>query len=262
MRKIKDALGRELTLPERPQRIVSLVPSLSELVVELGLGEALVGVTRFCVHPAELRKTRRVVGGTKDPKLERIRALKPDLVLANVEENRREDVEALAELPVYVTRVETLPHSWELVRDLGALLGAAAKAEPLAAQIEAGFRALDTAPAIRVAYLIWWEPLMAVGGETFIHELLASAGLVNVFAERPRYPSLSLEELRQAEPELVLLSSEPFPFREQHAAALRAALPPETQIEHVDGEVCSWYGSRIAQAPALLRSLRARLASA
>lgn len=238
-------------------RIVSLCPSLTELVYDLGRGDALVGRTKFCRHPADRVATVEKVGGTKDPKVARIIALAPDLVLLNEEENRREDAEALAAagIPLHVSFPRDAQDTAEMVRSIGDAVDAADAAARIAADIEsrsarvraaAATRAARGARAPRWSYLIWRRPWMAVNGDTFVHALLAQAGGVNVFADLPtRYPSVEPAALAAADPDVVLLSSEPFPFAEQHADELAAETGlPRERFRLVDGELLSWHGSR------------------
>jgi ABC-type Fe3+-hydroxamate transport system substrate-binding protein len=232
-------------------RVVSLCPSLTELVFALGRGEALVGRTKFCIHPAEeVGKVPRV-GGTKNPKVERILALGPDLVLANVEENRREDIAALeqAGLACHVSFPRTVEATAEMVRSIGAALGAAAEAEALAGAIEAALarvRAAASGRRVRYAYLIWNEPLMTISEDTYIAAVLAAAGGENVYGDRAaRYPTSDAAELARLDPDVVWLSSEPFPFAERHGDALAAASGlPRARFRLVDGEHLSWHGAR------------------
>lgn len=254
---IRDAVGRELRLARAPRRIVSLVPSLTALLAWLGLDEEVVGLTRFCVHPAGWKARKAVIGGTKDVRLERVLELAPDLVLANWEENAREQVDALEEagIPVYVTQVRDLAEDLRMVRDVGALVGRRERGEALARQTEQAFAALVGLEPLRALYLIWREPFMSVGGDTFVHAMLAEAGFVNVCGERERYPTLTPDELAALAPEVVLLSSEPYPFQEKHRAEV-AALVGEARVVLADGELFSWYGSRILRAPDYFRRLR------
>ena len=241
--------------PARPQRIVSLVPSLTELLADLGLDRETVGLTRFCVHPDGWKARKRIVGGTKNVDPERVLALAPDLVIANREENEREPVEAIARAaPVALTDIATLPDALAAIRDLGALAARTAEADALAAEIETGFGALAPGVPLRTLYLIWRDPWMSVGGDTFISDVMARAGFANVCAERARYPTLSPGEMAALAPEVVLLSSEPYPFGEAHLAEVRALVPGARAIL-ADGEVFSWYGSRMRLAPPVLASL-------
>lgn len=258
-RRVRDALGRESVLEAPPQRIVSLVPSQTELLFDLGLGERVVGVSKFCVHPREARAGRQRVGGTKTPNIARIRALAPDFVLANREENRAEDIAAIGEFaPVYVTDINSLPQALAMTRAVGFALGTEARAARIAADIEGAFANLPRLDGLRCAYLIWREPWMAAGGGTFISDLLQRLGLVNVFEARPRYPELSVDDLGAAAPELVLLSSEPYPFKPAHAAELKNVLPRARMVP-VDGEMFCWPGSRLLQAAGYFQDLLPRL---
>jgi iron complex transport system substrate-binding protein len=237
-------------------RVVSLCPSLTELVFDLGRGDALVGRTKFCVHPADRVAAVPSVGGTKNPKVERIVALAPDLVLLNEEENRREDAEALraAGVPCHVSFPKDAPETAAMVRSIGAALDAADAAERIAGDIERRHRRVREAVArrggapVRWAYLIWRAPLMTVSGDTFVSAMLTDAGGANVFADHPtRYPAIEPEALAAADPDVVLLSSEPFPFDERHADELAAATGlPRDRFRLADGELLSWHGSRTA----------------
>lgn len=258
-RRVRDALGHEWVLEAPPQRIVSLVPSQTELLFDLGLGERVVGVSKFCVHPREARAGRQRVGGTKTPNIARIRALAPDFVLANREENRAEDIAAIGEFaPVYVTDINTLPQALAMTRAVGFALGSEARAARIAADIEGAFASLPRLDGLRCAYLIWRQPWMAAGGGTFIDDLLQRLGLVNVFEARPRYPELSVDDLVAAAPQLVLLSSEPYPFKPAHAAELANVLPRARMVP-VDGEMFCWPGSRLLQAAGYFHDLLPRL---
>ncbi|MDT8437257.1 MAG: helical backbone metal receptor [Gemmatimonadota bacterium] len=250
-------------------RIVSLCPSLTELVFDLGRGADLVGVTKFCVHPAGRVASIEKVGGTKNPKVERIVDLAPELVLLNEEENRAEDAEALAAagLRCHASFPRTAEETAAMVRSIGAALDRAPQAEAIAADIESRAARVRAAaagrPRVPYACLIWRKPWMAAGADTFIHALLALAGGENVFAGRvERYPEVSAGELAGADPAVVLLTSEPFPFGERHARELvRATALPRERFEFADGELLSWHGSRtprgIDYAEALLDAVRA-----
>jgi len=258
-----DQLNRQIELPlYPPRRIVSLVPSQTELLYELGLDDEVVGITKFCVHPGAWFRTKTRVGGTKNIHLDRIRRLEPDLIIGNKEENIKRKIEQLdVEYPVWISEVTTLADALAMIRQVGVLVGHRSKALELAESIEAGFRALPPVPAAarrRVAYLIWNDPLMVAGGDTFIHHMLEQAGYVNAFAEQSRYPAIPQGTLEAMAPELIFLSSEPFPFREKHIQHFKR-LCPEAVIILVDGEIFSWYGSRLAKAPAYFRTLRERV---
>jgi ABC-type Fe3+-hydroxamate transport system substrate-binding protein len=254
-RRVRDGIGNELLLAGPPQRIVSLVPSQTELLFDLGAGERVIGVTKFCVRPDAARAGRRRVGGTKTPDIARIRALAPDLVLANREENRAQDVAAIAAFaPVYVTDVNTVAQALAMTRAMGFALGAEAAAARLAADIEAALSELPRLDGLRCAYLIWRRPWMAAGGGSFIDDVLRRLGLANVFAGRPRYPEVTAADLAAAAPDVVLLSSEPYPFKPVHAQELAGVLP-QARILPVDGEMFCWPGSRLLPAAAYFREL-------
>ena len=233
-------------------RIVSLCPSLTELVFDLGVGDALVGRTKFCVHPADRVDAVEKVGGTKNPKVERILELAPDIVLMNEEENRLEDAESLrrAGIRVHTSMPRSAEETAAMVRSIGMALGRIREAEGIAAEIERrADRVRRTAgryPPVRYACLIWREPIMTVNDDTFIAGLLALAGGQNVFADRTdRYPSISPAELHDADPLRVLLPDEPFPFQDRHVEELAAATGlPRERFVLADGELLSWHGSR------------------
>jgi ABC-type Fe3+-hydroxamate transport system substrate-binding protein len=250
-------------------RLVSLCPSLTELVFDLGRGDELVGITRYCVHPADRVGALEKVGGTKDPDVERIVALRPDLVLLNEEENRRADYERLAAagVPVLASLPRDCAGTAAMVRSIAAALERPAEGERIARDIEGRTERVRRAAAaerpVPFAYLIWRKPWMSINRDTFAHALLAQAGGQNVFADRPeRYPEIDPAELAAAAPELVLLGSEPFPFEQRHARelALLTGLPL-ARFRLADGESLSWHGSRtpagIDYAESLVRAARA-----
>jgi ABC-type hemin transport system substrate-binding protein len=235
-----------------PPTIVSLVPSLTELVFWLGLGEQLVGRTRFCTEPADRVGAVPIVGGTKNPHVDRIIALRPGLVIANREENRREDVEALAAagLDVLLTDPNTVRGAVAMIRKLGERLQCTLRAEVLAAAIEAELAVAPPTNPVRVFVAVWKEPFMGLGAESYGHDLVEQAGAVNVLRGRTRYPELTAEQLAGLRPELILLPDEPYPFTEADVAQFNAIAPARV----VDGKLLWWYGPRI---PGALRALRA-----
>ncbi len=248
-------LGRAIDVRARPMRIVSLVPSQTELLADLGLEEEVVGITKFCVHPADWFRTKTRVGGTKTVDIARVRSLQPNLIIANKEENTKADIEALTPFaPVWVSDIGNLAEALQMIRSLGTICGKEERAEAIARQIESGFGALRRAEGIRTAYCIWRNPWMWAGGDTFINDLLARCGLQNVLHQAPRYPSTELSALQELKPELVLLSSEPYPFKDRHIAEVAAALP-DAKVLLADGEMFSWYGSRLLHVPDYLARL-------
>jgi ABC-type Fe3+-hydroxamate transport system substrate-binding protein len=248
-----DQLGRSITLDHPPIRIVSLVPSQTELLYDLGAD--VVGITRFCVHPDTWFREKTRIGGTKDIDPDKIAALQPDLIIANKEENDRDQVDALATLyPVWVSDIHNLTDAMSMIRSVGELVGQTQKAGSLAAEIEITFTMLASKSSrpLRTAYFIWRNPWMAAGGDTFIHDMLQRCGFINLFANQSRYPTIDPVTLTTCD--LVFLSSEPYPFRDKHLNEIQPLLP-NAIIRLVDGELFSWYGSRLLQAPAYFKRL-------
>ncbi|MGH7353724.1 MAG: cobalamin-binding protein [Candidatus Rokuibacteriota bacterium] len=267
MARLTDASGATLELARPPRRIVSLIPSTTELLCRLGLAEALVGVTVYCVEPRDVVRGKTRIGGEKNPDLDKIRSLAPDLVVANVEENLREHIETLRSwgIPVWVTYPRTVAEGLALIDELGALTGAEgparamlAELEPLHAEVRA---AAARRPPVSVFYPIWREPWMTVGGDTYIHDMLRTCGGANVFGGRARYPTVTLEEVAALRPEVILLPDEPFRFRRAHVRDFGPFLDVPAvkarRVHLVDGKLFSWHGPRAAAAlraiPALLQ---------
>lgn len=233
-------------------RIVSLVPSITELVFALGRGDALVGRTRFCTEPSGPVDAVSIIGGTKNPRIDRIIALAPDTVLANKEENRREDIEALraAGIAVLLTDPNSVPEAMSMISEVGALLGAEPAAAALVSEIGEALDAPAPTPPVRFFAAVWWNPMMGLGSASYGHDLLERSGGSNVLSGQPRYPEVSLEELAELRPELILLPDEPFPFAASHLPTFKAVAL--TRV--IDGKLLWWYGPRIPEA---LRALRA-----
>ncbi len=244
-----DMIGREITVSYPPKRIISLVPSQTELLCDLGLDTEVIGITKFCVHPHEWFRNKKRIGGTKTLHLDIIRSLQPDLIIANKEENTKEQVEELAaEFPVWTSDIQTLEQALSMIAQVGAIVGKGPEAEVLVNEIRSGFAGLgDAAEPKRVAYFIWRNPWMSVGGDTFISDMIRRIGWTNVLADKQRYPEIALDQLKDKDIDLVLLSSEPYPFKEVHIEEIKAALPG-VDVMLVDGEMFSWYGSRMKKA--------------
>lgn len=232
------------------------MPSQTELLYDLGLEEQVTGITKFCVHPASWFRAKTRVGGTKAVKAEIIHRLDPDLILANKEENVQEQVEALGRnYPVWTSDIHDLPASLQMIRSVGVLTGKSTEAAAIAGEIALRFDALQAATTpLRVCYLIWKDPYMTIGHDTFIHDMLHRCGWVNIFGERQRYPTVTPGEIRDAGCELLLLSSEPYPFKQKHIDEIQPLLPGVT-IMLADGEMFSWYGSRLLHAAAYFERL-------
>jgi len=245
---VRDQLNRKINLLAVPRRIISLVPSQTELLVDLGLKELLAGITKFCVHPEDLKSEITVVGGTKKVHFDKIAALKPHLIICNKEENTLEMISVLEKIaPVWVSDIATIDDSLEMIQQLGVLLDVSEKAEEIISKIisekEDFKKFMENKPSKKVSYLIWKNPYMAAGKDTFIHSLLEENNFQNIIAET-RYPEISLEQLKEAD--LILLSSEPYPFNEKDVLELREKV--NTNVQRVNGEYFSWYGSRLQMA--------------
>lgn len=250
-----DQLNRAVEVVSTPNRIISLVPSQTELLFDLGLDNEIIGVTKFCIHPANKIKQKVKVGGTKTLNINLIKKLNPDLIIGNKEENERGQIEELMELfPVWMSDISDLYGATDMIWRVGELVGKGAEAEKLGKSIWSGFDDLSVkVKGLRVAYLIWRKPFIVAGKGTFIDDMLKRCGLRNVF-ELDRYPEVFPAQLVEANPDLILLSSEPYPFKERHIAEFRTLLP-HVNVQLVDGELFSWYGSRLLQAPGYFNRL-------
>jgi ABC-type Fe3+-hydroxamate transport system substrate-binding protein len=241
-------LGPKLDHTHVPKRIVSLVPSLTETLIDLGLEKRIVGRTRFCIHPSEAVRNIDRIGGTKDFSVERILKLKPDLIIGSQEENHKDGIEALqAQLPVWLSTIDSVDTALEHIGHLGKVTGTAEEADLLTQAIDKAWKGIPRSPSSkRVAYFIWKNPWMIAGKGTYIDSVLERLGWTNV-TEQVRYPEIRMQELAKDPPELFLFSSEPFPFKKEHWSAWRAAFP-KAHFRLVNGEDFSWYGSRMLEA--------------
>jgi ABC-type Fe3+-hydroxamate transport system substrate-binding protein len=254
-----DASGVAVELARAPRRIVSLVPSITETLCGLGLADALVGITVYCVEPRDVVSTKTRIGGEKNPDLEKIRGLEPDLVIANIEENLRDHVDTLRSwsIPVWVTYPRTVAEGIRLIAELGSVTGTEARARAVLSDIEPLYERVVTSaarrPPVAVFYPIWRGPYMTINRDTYIHDMLRVCGGRNVFADRSeRYPAVTLDEVAAQRPAVILLPDEPFRFRRAHVAdfAGYAEVPAvrDGRIHLVDGKPFSWHGPRIADA--------------
>ena len=233
-------------------RIISLVPSLTESLLDFGIPD-IVGRTKFCIHPKDQVKDIEVIGGTKNIHLEKIRALKPDLILANKEENMKEQVEALMpDFKVWSTNIENIEVNYYFLKNLGNMFNQKEKAQAFNLKIYDIFNQYKLNKRIKAAYLIWKKPYMTIGSDTFIHHLLQQLGFDNIFSEQKRYPVIEMQDLDEAE--IIMLSSEPYPFQEKHLEEFRAVYP-DKKIIIVDGEAFSWYGTHIAKCETYYKEL-------
>ncbi len=243
-----DQLGREVTLSNfPPKRIVSLVPSQTELLHALGLDKEVVGITKFCIFPKNWAKEKQRIGGTKNAKIEEILALQPDLIIANKEENEKGTLELLQQFcPVWISDVRDLDGALDMIKQLAVVVDQKTAGLQIHDAILHAFQSLK--PVLqgkRVVYAIWRDPWMFAGKDTFIRDVLSRMGAINLIdSEDSRYPEMDLEAIKALNPDLILLSSEPFPFKNKHIQELKA-LGFSSEIRIVDGAFFSWYGSHL-----------------
>ena len=255
---IVDMLGRVVKIQKPIQRIVSLVPSQTEFLYELGLKDRIVAQTVFCVHPKSHFKKATKIGGTKKIRYEELDELQPDLIICNKEENNEEIVETLAKkYPVWVSDIKNIDDAFYMMRSLAELLDVKNEAEDLLRKITLSLNQKKIRHQYNCLYLVWRNPYMAVGSDTFINHMLQRAGFNNLIKEQ-RYPELNLDELQLLNPEVLLLSSEPYPFKEKHVEELQTLLP-NSKILTVDGELFSWYGSRLLNSQPYFNELQRQL---
>ena len=262
---ITDPIGTIHKFSEPPQRIISLVPSLTETLYELGLEDQLIGITKFCVHPYHLKSVKMKVGGTKNVHVEKIKALNPDIIIANKEENTLAVVESLRSIcPVFVTDIITFEDTLQTIEDFGLLFNKRTDAQKWTDKLKFAYEDFKTfmsdKPWQKAAYLIWREPYMAVGGDNFINEMLKLNRFINIYEHlEGRYPEVEIRKMRiQGDPELVFLSSEPYPFKEEHAFEIGRATHHAKTV-FVDGEMFSWYGTRLFKAFQYFKALQNRI---
>ncbi|MEQ7801275.1 helical backbone metal receptor [Pedobacter sp. ASV1-7] len=262
-RSFKDQLNRDIEVNFPPKRIISLVPSQTELLFDLGLDTEVIGLTKFCIHPIKKFAERTKIGGTKKLNIDQIRSLEPDLIIGNKEENEQAQIEELmTEFPVWMSDIYTLADAKQTITQIGELVDRQPEASYLNFLINAGFTdlqalALQQGIDKRVAYLIWREPYMLAGKDTFIDDILTINGLRNVITQS-RYPEIDLSKLNELKPDFIFLSSEPYPFKEKHTEEIKKAVPG-AKVMLVDGEMFSWYGSRLVKAVQYLFQLQKEL---
>lgn len=251
-KKYTDQMQRTVEMNSTVSRIVSLVPSQTELLVDLGLEDRLVGITKFCVHPKELRKEIQLIGGTKNVKVKLVESLNPDLIIGNKEENNQADIEALEQhLPTWMSDIFNLEDALEMIERVGEITGTQTRAAEIISEIQKNFSNLVPLTGNKsVLYLIWKNPYLAAGTDTFIDSMLNRLGFKNAI-NKSRYPEVNLKNVN---PDLIFLSSEPFPFKEKHIEELQAQFP-HSKVVLVDGEFFSWYGSRLIDAPRYFNKL-------
>ena len=245
-----DQLSNSVSITYPPKRIISLVPSQTELLFDLGLRDEVVGITKFCIHPQDWANKILKVGGTKNFWFDVIDTIKPDLILGNKEENYETGIQQLqSKYSVWMSDIATLEDALAMIKSIGDITGKETEGLSITTAIQSSFSKLPINKTRQLAlYLIWRNPWMGIGRQTFIHAMMEKAGFANVLENYERYPELTVADIEMLNPEIVLLSSEPFPFNEAHRAEMKALLPT-TKIKLVDGEMFSWYGSRLIKAP-------------
>ncbi|MEW9673793.1 ABC transporter substrate-binding protein [Ammoniphilus sp. 3BR4] len=253
---LEDDLQRTVSYQFPPKKIISLCPSITETLYALHLSDEIIGRTRYCIHPAHQIKQAAIVGGTKQINEDIVQQLRPDLIIAEKEENPREMIENLAKsFPVYVINVENYDDALKMIGDLGYICNQQKNAEKIVIEIQERFQYLESANQTRVAYVIWKKPYMVAGNHTFINSILEKCGFINVFKDRPeRYPVVTMEELQQANLNFIFLSSEPYPFKARDEIEFVTHVPGAKPIL-VDGEIFSWYGVRMRKAVDYLNHL-------
>lgn len=255
--KATDDLGREVNIPFPPKRIISTVPSTTEFLFDLGLEDKIISRTKFCKYPADKIAKLPNIGGPKDLYFDKIRLLDPDLILANEEENNKIQIEELTEeFPVYVCKVRNYDEALQNILNTGKIVGAEPKSYEIVNKIRAGFAQLPINPnSHSVLYLVWKDPYMAIGRDTFINSMIEKCGLKNAIEDiDSRYPKLSPKKIIDLNPDLIFLSSEPFPFNQKHIPDIQNLLP-DTKIKLVDGEMFSWFESHLLKAGKYFKDL-------
>jgi len=261
---LTDQLGSEFKFDNVPQRIISLVPSQTELLCDLGLEEKIVGITKFCVHPYHLKSVKKIIGGTKKVHYEKIKLLQPDLIIANKEENTFEIVKELQKIcPVWVTNVITLEDNIQMISDFGKIFKHRTEAQKWIDKINFAYtdfnHFVSEKPIKKAAYFIWKKPFMVAGSDNFINEMLKLNHFENIYKNKGRYPEIELRKMRiEGDPDLIFLSSEPYPFKEEDAFEI-GRFTHHAKTVFVDGEMFSWYGSRILKAFDYFKKLHQRI---
>ena len=259
-----DQIGNHHFFEFSPKRIISLVPSQTELLFDLDLEENILGITKFCVHPFHLKSTKKVVGGTKKVNFEKIMLLQPDIIICNKEENTKEMVDELSKIcPVWVTNITTIEDNFKMIQDFGQLFNKSAKAQNWCDKINfalSDFKDfIKDKPKLKTAYFIWKNPYMVAGIDNYINEMLFLNNFENIYTSQGRYPIIELKKMREhGDPNLILLSSEPYPFNEEDALEI-GRFSHNAKTIFVDGEMFSWYGSRILKAIEYFKILQSKI---
>ncbi|KIC00104.1 iron ABC transporter [Flavobacterium sp. KMS] len=264
MKTLIDQIGTSHSFETAPKRIISLVPSQTELLYDLGLEDKIIGITKFCVHPYHFKSTKKMVGGTKKVHYEKIRLLNPDIIICNKEENTKEIVEKLSEIcPVWVTNILTIEDNFQMITDFGQLFNCRTEAQKWNDKLAFGLQDFKSyikdKPFKKAAYFIWKNPFMVAGSDNYINELLKLNHFTNIYLDKGRYPEIELKKMRlEGDPDVVLLSSEPYPFKEEDAFEI-GRFTHHAKTVFVDGEMFSWYGTRLLKAFSYFKQMHERL---
>jgi len=255
-----DQLNYKIELSAVPKRIISIVPSQTELLHYLGLEDEVIGITKFCIYPNQWFKNKNKIGGTKKLNIEKIKLLKPDLIIGNKEENTEQEIKELQkDFPVWMSDIYNLNDSINMIDSIGKIVDKEEKALQLISEIKSGFEKLkdNKFKNQRIIYLIWNDPIIAVGKNTFIDELILKSGFMNAIDEK-RYPEINFDTIQKLKPDFLFLSSEPFPFDEKYLSIYQEKLPTQ-KIILVDGEMFSWYGNRLLNSIEYFKNLPNKL---
>lgn len=257
--KTTDQTGQAIILPQFPKRIISLVPSQTELLWDLGLHDELIGITKFCIHPEICFQQKEKIGGTKQLHIEKIIQLKPDLIIGNKEENEKSQIEHLKHFfPVWLSDIYTIEDAYKMITEIGKICNRQSESEILLKNIKSNFNKLKTSPVAKekVLYVIWKNPIMVAGQSTFINSVLQQGNFINVIAQPDsRYPEITDEEISELNPDRIFLSTEPYPFKSSDQEEWQRKFP-NAKISLVDGEMFTWYGSRMKYIPDYLNTLK------
>jgi ABC-type Fe3+-hydroxamate transport system substrate-binding protein len=270
-----DQAGRSIEIKSPPTKIISLVPSQTELLSDLDLDESVIGITKFCIHPDHWFRTKQRIGGTKNPSLQLIYQLQPDLIIGNKEENRKEDIEILAEnFPVWLSDINNLADALQMIDQISRITATTTRGQEIITRIRNSFEKLASSKLpyskiqnsfsnqkFKVCYLIWQDPYIAVGNNTFIHSMMQECGFENVFANESRYPTVTAETITAKNCDFIFLSTEPYPFTEKHVVEIKSFFP-RSVVMLVDGEMFSWYGSRLTRSARYFQTLINKLQDA
>ena len=263
---LTDQIGNPIELSKSPSRIISLVPSITETLCDLGMASFLVGRTKFCIHPSPFINSIPKVGGTKNINIDKVKALKPDIIFANKEENQKEQILELSHIPTYTSDIHNLDSVINFMLDLAIIYqendAIQEKVKSAIADIKLSKSKYVTSlnKNNKVIYLIWKDPYMTIGGDTFINAMLAECGLINIYRKMKRYPEISIEEIKKSKCDFILLSSEPYPFAKKHIREFSVLLP-DKDVFLVDGEMFSWYGTRLLKSYKYFELLSAKLSN-